>query len=557
MSHLIKENDGTLTEDSLTFLRKKFDSIEADSQVTRGVWDELEKYVVPYRGRMFQKESGEGSVEWDKYDHYDDTAVISAQTLAASVHGAVLPPLQWFSMNFKDDALKDDNDAADWLADSNRRVYHAIDNSNFALEADELILDLVGFGHGFMVDEPFGEANLSNYTMVSLKEAFFEESFDGLPRFFFRKLEWTATKLVSKFGYENLPEKVQKSYDNATTASDFKFVVVFAIYPREENSGEDTSTMLSASKRPWGHCYFLHTEKQQIGKAGGYYEMPVYSVRWRKVSGSQWGHGPGHVALGDIKQLNQHRLMRTRAVEKAIDPANMVTQRGLLSSLDLGPRGLTVVKNKDSLWVHEGRANFAVSREELELLRNSIRQAFHVDQLELKESPAMTATEVQVRYELMNRLLGPTQGRIKIDWLNRIVENAFKLEMRENRLLPLPESLEGKDLDIGIEYLGALATAQKTQLANEMFAWAAQGAELAQAYPRVKYVINETELFRTIGRLKNIPEKSINGVDEADKLEKEEAAVLAKQQRIAEVQAEGDAAKAQGEGRQAMQVSEQ
>jgi len=555
MSHLIKENEGILTEDSLIFLRKKFDAIEADSKVVRGVWEELEKYVVPYRGSMFQKESGEGSVEWDKYDHYDDTAVISAQTLAASVHGSILPPLQWFLMNFKDDELKNDNDAADWLADANRRVYHAIDNSNFALEADELILDLVGFGHGFMVDEPFGPENTPSYTMVSLKEAFFEESFDGLPRFFFRKLEWTSTKLVSKFGYDNLPEKIQKAYNN--TSTDEKFVVIFAIYPREENVGQDTTTMLSESKRPWGHCYFLHTEKEQIGETGGYYEMPVYSVRWRKVSGSQWGHGPGHVALGDIKQLNQHRLMRTRAVEKAIDPANMVTQRGLLSTLNLGPRGLTVVKNKDSLWVHEGRANFAVSREELELLRNSIRQAFHVDQLELKESPAMTATEVQVRYELMNRLLGPTQGRIKIDWLNRIVENAFKLEMRENRLLDLPDSLKGKELDIGIEYLGALATAQKTQLANEMFAWAAQGVELMQAYPRIKYVVNETELYRTIGRLKNIPEKSINGEDEASRIEAEEAALLAKQQKIMEAQAEGEAAKAQGEGRTAMREAEQ
>lgn len=553
MSHLIVENDGILTESSLIFLRKKFDAVEADSQIVRGVWNELERYVVPYRGRMFQKDSGEGSVQWDKYEHYDDTAVISAQTLAASVHGSIFPPLQWFLMNFRDEELKNDNEASDWLADSNKRVYHAIDNSNFALEADELILDLVGFGHGFMVDEPIGEDNNLSYSMVSLKEAFFEEAFDGSPRFFFRKLEWTATKLVSKFGYDTVPDKIKKSYDNADSASTLKFVVIFAIYPRDENVNNDTTTMLGASERPWGHAYFLHTEKQQIGKTGGYYEMPVYSVRWRKVSGSQWGHGPGHISLGDNKQLNQHRLMRTRAVEKAIDPANMVTQRGLLSTLNLGPRGLTVVKSKDSIWVHESKANFAVSREELELLRESIRQAFHVDQLELKESPAMTATEVQVRYELMNRLLGPTQGRIKVDWLNRIVENGFKLEMREGRLLPVPESLQKRKFEIGIEYLGALATAQKSQLANNMFTWAAQGAELSQTYPRMKYVINEVELYRTIGRLKNVPEKVINGDDEVKRLEDEEAAIIAKQQKIAEAQAEGEAAKAQGEGRQALQ----
>ena len=38
-------------------------------------------------------------------------------------------------------------------------------------------------------------------------------------------------------------------------------------------------------------------------------------------------------------------------------------------------------------------------------VRASVRRIFFSDQLELNEGPQMTATEVQVRYELMQRLL--------------------------------------------------------------------------------------------------------------------------------------------------------
>lgn len=551
---MIKEHNGKLTPQAILFLSKKYDTLDADSNVVRGVWNELEKYVVPYRGRMFTKDSGEGSVQWDKYDHYDSTAPQSQQTLAASVHGAIFPPVQWFTLNFKDEALKEDGDASAWLADTNKRIYHAIDNSNFSLESDELILDLTGFGHGFMISEADPRnGNKLTYSAISLKDANFEEGFDGQVAFFFRELEWTSVKLATKFGYDNLPDTIKKDYDNPKT-SDHKFKVIFAIYPRDgfNESNVDTSKPLAASKRPWGHVYFMHKDKTQIGDSSGYMENPVYSVRWRKTSGSQWGHGPGHVCMGDIKQLNQHRLMRTRAVEKAIDPATMVTQRGLLSTLELGPRGLTVVKDKDSIWIHEAKANFSVSREELELLRQSIRESFYVDQLELKESPSMTASEVQVRYELMNRLLGPTQGRLKSDWLNRIIINAFKQELREGRLQVPPKILGDANIDIGIEYTGALSTSQKSQHANNITSWLAEGAELSQTYADIKYTMNAPVLWREVARLRNIPETGINDETEANKLQDDEAKVLANQQRMAERKLQGEADEAVGKGQQAL-----
>jgi hypothetical protein len=515
-----------ITEDDIRHLKKRFDALDADAKFVRGVQDELEKYVVPYRGRMFQKDVTEGSVEWDKYDHFDDTAVNSASILSASIHGAVLPNLQWFDMRFKDDDIQDENDLSDWLADCSKRVWHAIDASNFSLEADELIIDMTGFGHGFMVHEAGGDdEERLDFSMVPMKEALFQEGYGGIPEYFFRDLEWTAAKIVSKFGYDNVPDKIREKYDNPTN-TDERHNIVFAIFPRQDKKDADTSLPLAPEERPWGHVYFLHEGGDIVGTEGGYYENPVYSVPWRTVSGSQWGHGPGHVCLGDIKQLNQHRLMRTRAVEKAIDPANITTERGLMSNLDLGPRGLTVVKKIGDLVPYEGKANFSISSEEIELYRNSIRQAFMVDRLELKESPAMTAMEVQVRYELMQRLLGPTMGRMKVSWLNRVVENVFDIELRAGRLKEMPEQLreinDGKGAEIIVEFIGALATSQKAQQADSMVKYANDMAVLSDAYPDLKYIIDDDKLGREIGRLRNIPEKVINGEKESLQMRKDD-----------------------------------
>lgn len=542
-----------LTENPLVRkLKKRFDAAYTNSQVVRGVWNELERFVVPYRGRMFQQETSEGSVEWDKYDHWDDTAVIAAQTLSASMHGSILPNLQWFDFTFEDEDLLKSSENSTWLARCAAHTYNAIKKSNFSLEADELFIDLTGFGHGFMISETKGmEEKELNFNMIPIKEVFFEEDHEGMPHYFFRRLQWTPVKIVSKFGYDNCPKIVQKRYDSAE-AQDQRMVVIFAIFPRDLEEEADTSEFLAAKERPWGYTYFMHETEEELGEEGGYFEMPVYSVRWRKVSGSQWGHGPGHICLGDIRQLNQHRLMRTRAIEKAIDPANVTTERGLMSNLDLGPRGLTVLRDIEALRPYESRANFQISAEELILLQKSIKQAFKTDQLELKESPAMTATEVQVRYELMQRLLGPTLGRLKVDWLDRVVETVFNIEWRAGRLPAMPGALEGTDPDINIEYVGAMATAQKAQQAQDIIQWAMEMAQLSEAYPDLRYQVNDQELGTLVARLRNIPEKVINGPDEVKKQKAEDAAQQKAQQQAAQQEAAGNAQKAQGEGQQAM-----
>ena len=77
-------------------------------------------------------------------------------------------------------------------------------------------------------------------------------------------------------------------------------------------------------------------------------------------------------------------------------------------------------------------------------LRTAIRQAYYSDQLQLQEGPQMTATEVQVRYELMQRLFNIS--RFQSEFLNPLIERVFGIMFRAGALLPEPESIEVQKL---------------------------------------------------------------------------------------------------------------
>ena len=389
---------------------------------------------------MFKDSTSESSVEWRKRQIYDSTAVNSAQSLAASLHGSLTSPAtRWFNLGFRSDELNEDVEAKDWLEQCGDQVYAALQDSTFNLEANELYLDLVTFGTGAILCEPkqagVNEYNGVTFTAVPIKEAFFEPSETGVFTFW-RLMRWEPSRIVDKFGEKDTPQSVLDALARGDMA---KKDVLFCVYRRDKNKNADTSKPLAASRRPFGFKYILKDTAEQIGKEGGYYEMPAFIPRWRKTSESIWGHSPANIAMGDILTANQIVEMLLKSAEKLIDPPQKVQERALIGDLDLKSRGLTVMRDIAQIAPLMTGAEPHVGDIRLEDLRQSIRSYFFVDELALKESPAMTATEVQVRYEIMQRLLGPTLGRLQADFLDPCVERVFNILWRSGQLPPPPE----------------------------------------------------------------------------------------------------------------------
>ncbi len=281
--------------------------------------------------------------------------------------------------------------------------------------------------------------------------------------------------------------------------------------------------------------------------------MPAFIPRWRKTSKSMWGHGPAMIALPDILTINQLVELILKATEKVVDPPTKVTERGLLSDIDLEPAGLTVVRSMDSMEPYESGARFDVSQLQREALKQSIRSIFFVDQLELKESPAMTATEVQTRYELMQRLLGPTLGRLQADYLDPLVQRTFNILYRAGQLGEPPQIVFENSSELDIIYMGPLVRAQRADIAQGVTRWVATLAELGEIAPEVLDVPNWDKIAKELGSLEGVPAKLMNSDVEIKKLRKKREQVEAATRKAMEDQEVGAGMEAMGKGQKAVE----
>jgi len=533
-------------------IKKRFDALVTQRKTVEGVWEAINHLVVPFRGDFFSDVSSEHAVTWrDNREIFDSTAVDACNTLAASIHGSLTSPaIRWFELAFRDDKLNSTKEAKAWLEAAAEKCFMALQDSNFNLEANETYLDLVAYGTSMIVEEveeKNGEFQNLNFQSVPVEEMWFEQDHKGQAIRSYRRYKWTTVQIVSKFGPEGVPQTI---LDQSKTPEgmDKRYDVIMCIYPRSDKADADVSKVLAPEERPFGMKHVLHKDSTELGEEGGYYENPSFIPRWRKTSKSMWGHGPAMIALPDILTINQLVELILKATEKVVDPPTKVTERGLLSDIDLEPAGMTVVRTMDSMEPYESGARFDVSQLQREQLKQSIRSIFYVDQLELKESPAMTATEVQTRYELMQRLLGPTLGRLQSDYLDPLVQRTFNILYRAGQLGEAPEIIFDSSGELDIIYTGPLVRAQRADIAQGVTRWVASLAELGEIRPDVLDIPDWDAIAQELGSLEGVPAKLMNDVATIKKIRRKREDAEKRAQEAALQQEEGAAAEAQGKG---------
>ena len=544
-------------------IRKRYDALKSRRRTIETTWDVIERFVAPYKGEMFEDVTSEHQIDWNKREIYDTTAIMAHQNLAASVHGGMTnPKSQWFGLRFRDDNLNEDQAAKEWLVDVGDLVFQTLQESDFDLEINESYLDLTSFGTSVLVEEVVNEAVWEgvDFTAVPIKEMYFETDANDNALMFYRKLFWNPVQILDKFG-DATPKDIRERAESPGDL-DYKEEIIFAIYPRKGKQGPGSQAVLAPKERPIASMYVRHKDATMLGVEGGYYDMPAFAVRWRKTTDSQWGNSPAMVALADVLTLNQliggggGGELDLRSREKVIDPPTLTTERGLVGDLDLDPGGLTVVRSLDDIKTFENKARFDAINDTINRLQMQIKEVFFLDKLDLKESPEMTATEVIERTERMHRLLGPTVGRLQNDLLDPLVQRTFNILMRAGQLPAPPEQVVQAGAEMDIEYLGPLARAQKTDVAQSIDRWLGSVMNMAQVDPGVLDIVDFDKAAREQAEALSIPPELMRGADEVRDMRAAQAAQAKKTQEMAEAQAGGEAMQAVGEGQQALQSVE-
>lgn len=537
-------------------IRRRYDALVSQRKTVEDVWEVINQLVVPFRGDFFRDITSEHAVTWrDNREIFDSTAIDAAHILASSIHGSLTSPaIRWFELAFRELELNDMREPRAWLEMAAEKCFYALQDSNFNLEANETYLDLVSYGTSMIVEETEERNGVFQrliFQSVPVEEMWFEQNWQGQAHRTYRRHMWTPVQIVTKFGPEGVPEQILTKA-KTSQGMDVKERVIMCIYPREDKRDADVSRILGPLERPYGMKYILHKDAYELGDEGGYYENPAFIPRWRKTSKSMWGHGPAMIALPDILTINSLVELILKATEKVVDPPTKVTERGLLSDLDLEPAGLTVVRTMDSMEPYESGAKFDVSQLQRTELQRQIRSIFFVDQLELKESPAMTATEVQTRYELMQRLLGPTLGRLQSDYLDPLVQRTFNILYRAGQFGEPPAIVFESTGELDIIYTGPLVRAQRADIAQGVTRWIASLAELGEIAPDILDVPDWDSIAKELASLEGVPAKLMRSATEVKKTRRERQEANTRAQEALQEQEEGAAMEAQGKGQRAL-----
>lgn len=521
----------TLTQDDLKFLLDRNDKLKTTRMLYEPLWEELATYILPRR-------IGIGSIQTPGQKQtsslYDSTAIHSNELLAASMHGTLTPSSsKWFSLKLRDDRLNQIKEVMDWLDICGDRMYLALRQSNFNSEIHEVYLDQGCFGTAclFVEEKPIKAYGFQGFQFTAIQNSAYciSEDAEGRVDTLFREFQLTPRAAIKKWG-KGVGEKVTKAAEG--TDSETLYTFLHCVYPSEDG------------KIPYTSHYIGIDDRNEIS-TGRYYEFPYMVPRWSKSSGEPYGRGPGHTAIPDVKTLNKAKEFGLKAWAKDLDPPTFEKDGGVIGSLKLYPGGRNVARDKEAIWTMDHHIRYDVSQIKEEELRQSIRQIFYSDQLKLQEGPEMTATEVQVRYELMQRLLGPTIGREEAELMNPMIERNFGVMFRANsklfEVIPPPPAVLAKMgiREIDIEYEGPLAKAQRmTELAANKQVWAV-GVDMSTVQPQVldnldgdstirntAEIVGATKILRSMEEVKRIrDERAKAQAEEQKKLDLERMAV--------------------------------
>lgn len=504
-------------------------------------WQEILDYVMPRKADVItMRTKGEKRTEI----LFDSTAIQASTLLAASLQGTLTSPsLPWFSIKLRDKELNENEDVARFLEDTARRMYDAFNDSNFNTEVHEMYLDLVSIGTGclFVEESKSGFANDGvHFNTLHIAEFYIQENINGYVDTVYRRYKMSARQAAQEFGEERIGDKIKEAL---TKKPEQQFTFIHAVEPTQDyiraHGQQEGMTQL-----PFHSCHVCEEDKMVL-RTGGYNEFPYLVPRWSKATGEIYGRSPSYNALPDIKTLNKAVEIGLKAWAKAIDPPLLVQDDGVIGRVRTTPAGITVIRNDGAIKPLQVGSNWQITDLKEGQLRTAIRQAYYSDQLQLQEGPQMTATEVQVRYELMQRLLGPTLGRFQSEFLNPLIERMFGIMMRADALMPLPEVIQGAKIDI--EYVGPLARSQRMEEATAIDKLYQLAMMVGQIDPNIMQNINHDAAIRLRADLLGVPKTIMRGSDEVAQMREEAAQAQAQQAEMMAMQQQAEVGKTNAE----------
>jgi hypothetical protein len=487
---------------------KRFKELKARRSTWESHWQEVIDFVLPRRGSVLGT-----NTPGDKRNPatlFNSTAIQSNELLAGALHGMLTnPATEFFGLVSGIKEVDQRDEVRKWLQQTTRELHTILHNSNFQTEISEVYLDLGSIGTAALSIEE-DEKDVVRFRARFMGELYIAENSKGDIDTVYRCSQWSVRQLVQEYGIQNLGEKVQKLYQENPHQ---QVEVVECVYPRDE-AERTKKAKVGPLTYPFGSLTILPMEPMVISESG-YHEFPYAVPRWSKASGESYGRSPGMKVLADIKMINAMMKSTIEGAQLTIRPPLMVPDDGFMGAPRITPSGLNFYRagTEDRIepLLTNTRIDFGIQM--LELISAVIREGFYIDQLQLRNGPQMTATEVNARNQQMLRLMGPVLARVDRELVRRVVDRVFGISRRQGRLpQPIPAALSG--VNLRIQFTSQLAKAQKASELDNIVRIMQLIQPMIALDPSVADNFNGDEYVRFIMRASDGPQEVLH--DEKD-----------------------------------------
>ena len=506
-------------------LLSRFDRLKSQRQNWETHWQEVADYMMPRKADV-TKQRARGDKRTEMI--FDSSPLQAVELLAASLHGMLTnPSTPWFTLKFKNEDINTNEEAKLWLEGATESMYTAFNSSNFQQEIFELYHDLITFGTSCMYIQE-DDKDVLKFSTRHVKEIYIAEDDKGRIDTVYRKFNLSARAVVQAFSFDN---KISSDVLTLSQKDPYQDVeLLHAVYPRADFN----PNLKDKENMPFESVYIEMKTGNELS-VSGFQEFPFVVPRYLKASHEIYGRSPAMTALPDVKMLNEMSKTTIKAAQKQVDPPLLVPDDGFLLPVRTVPGGLNFYRSgtRDRIEPLNIGANNPLGLNMEQQRRDSIREVFYVNQLQLQQGPQMTATEVIQRNEEKMRLLGPVLGRLQSELLKPLIDRTFNILLRREQFTPAPEFLS--DQDIEIEYVSPLAKAQKSSELSSITRAIEILGSLANVAPVFDY-INFDALVKHVANIVGVPQKILKPQTQVNAEREEQAAQAEQQQQMAQMQ---------------------
>ena len=411
-------------------------------------WQQITDYFLPQQSNVNTQKT-EGTTGWtDRI--YDSTGIQAAQTLRSGQCNWLTPSAETWAEFEPPETLNaegrenDRDEAAQWLSKCTDITMRELARSNFYSMASLDYLQVATTGTGSMFAEE-GKKTSLNFRQFKCWHITAEENDEGIVDTVHREFELTTRQAIQWFGYENVGEKIQKSFDargGAQLSKKWKFL--HACFPREDS--KRIKGRMDGPNKPFASVYIAVDDILCV-QVSGYDEMPYFVSRFDKWgTDCVWGYSPAYLCLPDARQINYisqyiDALSELKAYPRILYPSS------LEGDIDLRPGGATPFdEDKPNAvpreWMTVGDSK---SAEETMLRKaDAINKAYYVNMFTMLEQLAdkrMTAYEIAQRLGEKLEQFKPVLDRRVSEFLNPLLKRVFGILYRQGKFGKPPACL--------------------------------------------------------------------------------------------------------------------